>query len=93
MFDATTSRGFPTKYIWTLRVESRDITFTTTASEFNPPITCALFEGARMIGSFVPMDVQLRVERDGEGPAGGVASKTLDIRTAFSQPFCGFRYF
>lgn len=93
VFDASTSRGFPTKYIWTLKVESRDITFTTTVPELNPPTTCALFEGARLMGSFLPMDVQLRVERGDEVPAGGVASKRLNVRTASSQTqgFCGFR--
>jgi hypothetical protein len=93
VFDASLSRGFPTKYIWTLKVESRDITFTTTVPELNPPTTCALYEGARMIGSYVPMDVQLRVERNDEGPAGGVASKTLRVSAALSQTqgYCGFR--
>jgi hypothetical protein len=64
-FDGSQSRGFPTRYHWTMRVAGNQREFSTTSERVTPQTGCSLFVGSRL-DPWVEMEVSLRVERNGQ---------------------------
>ena len=91
IFDASASRGFPTRFLWTVTVAGNRLEFSSTRNTVTPSTTCGLFAGARL-NPLVVMEVALRVEREGQ-ISSNTATRTVtlgsDRRNADGSGFCG----
>ena len=93
--DATGSRGFPSRYYWTVRNGSGDVSFTTTTPGVNPiPIDCNLLSGGTLdsFRNYFEIAFELQVG-DGDGNRSGNARQTVRVNpfASGSNPgYCGY---
>ena len=76
-FEADQSRGFPTRYLWTISVGNNRREFSSTGATVTPETTCSFFTGA-VLDPWIEMDVSLRVERNGE-LSNSTARRTVNV--------------
>jgi hypothetical protein len=86
-FDAKSSSGFPSKYIWVLRMAGRELTLTQGSAVFTPGTSCSFWSGAQTNSeNNLSVQVSLQLE-DRSGTQSGTAQRTITVHT---NGKCGF---
>jgi hypothetical protein len=80
--DATSSRGFPDLYHWTLKHLDKEIKLTTAEGAIEAPTDCNFLSGAQL-DSFFRFTIQVTLQVEGQG---GLKSGNT-IKTAIIMPF------
>jgi len=84
--DARGSRGFPTRYQWTMRQGDKSTTWTSTDPTSRPPADCSVLGGGRLSGGSLSITISLVLSND-ENQTSGANSRGVQFIPAGQ---CGY---
>lgn len=85
--DASSSQGFPAKYLWSLKVGSNSLAFSPTDNAFTPTTTCGFLGGAAVDSNgIVAMEISLQLQ-DRSDNMSKVEQKTVNL---YPNSRCGY---
>ena len=84
--DARASRGFPTRYQWTMRNGDKSTTWTSTEPSSRPPADCSVLSGGRLSGGALGITLSLVLSND-EGASSALNSRGVQFIPAGQ---CGY---